>query len=89
MPGRRVRRRPLATGVAVKSIDAFALRIAETNLIYTIDDAGRITPMSLATYEALRFPDRRLLRVVDSRAKAERLSLRVRGIETGFEIQRN
>jgi hypothetical protein len=65
------------------------MAVQDANLVYSIDDAGHITPISLATYEGLRFPDPRLRRVAWSRRQAETTSLRVRGIETGFEIQRN
>ena len=71
------------------NLDAFTIDLCEHRLFYTIDDVGNIEPMSRATYESLHFPDPRLHRVATSRRMAEIASLRVRGIETGFEVLRN
>jgi hypothetical protein len=59
--------------------------VQDTGLVYSIDAAGKVSTLSLATYESLRTFDPRLRRIAWSRRQAETTSLRVRGIETGFE----
>jgi hypothetical protein len=63
------------------------IHVSDSGLVYVVDRDGRITPISLPTYEALDIGDPRLERVAWTRRQAELVSLRVRGIETGFEVE--
>jgi hypothetical protein len=72
----------------VTKFTAAMIHVNETGLVYSIDDAGRISALSLATYEALPTFDPRLRRIAWNRRQAEYTSLRVRGVETGLEVAR-
>jgi hypothetical protein len=56
--------------------------------IQTIDSAGNVRAMSRAEYEQLHDSDPRLHLAVVGEGRAWMKSLRVRGIETGFEVRR-
>lgn len=70
------------------SLLAALIDVCDSDRVYCIDKRGAITTVTLAQYEAMDLSDPRLERVAWSRRQAELTSLRVRGIETGFETPR-
>ena len=64
-------------------------RIAETGLVYLVDRNGEVREVACDVYQAMTMAQLAGALVFALPADAQRASLRVRGIETGPEVQRN
>ena len=60
--------------------------VADSCYVYVIDPQGGISTVTLVQYETMDMSDPRIKRVAWTRRRAELTSLRVRGIENGFEM---
>jgi hypothetical protein len=64
------------------------IEVADAGRVFSVADDGAVSELSLAVYESMPASDPRLRHIAWTRRQAELQSLRVRGIETGFEPQR-
>ena len=64
------------------------IEVADAGRVFSIADDGAVTELPLSLYESLPASDPRLRHIAWTRRQAELRSLKVRGIETGFEPQR-
>lgn len=76
-------------GVAVvTALEYRLLALTERGLVYSVSPTGRITPIRATYFLAAEAGDPLTANVCFDRASAERVSLQIRGIPTGFEVEK-